>query len=159
MELIKDTKKLNTAIKSIGTRGKQLDGDIHLAAVSCLYHAEQFGDHTLITRLVNAMPNSGRPKALVRWVEDFSLLSFDKETKAFKITSSKKKVWNIEGASEMPFWEYLPEKDIAELSIDALVKFVVGKIEKASDNGKLKDGFTMQGFKTKLAKGLKEVSI
>jgi len=112
-----------------------------------------------MNRLVNAMPNSGRPKALVRWAEDFSLLAFDKESKAFKITSSKTKQWNLEGATDTPFWEYLPEKDIPELSIDALVKFVVSKIEKASDNGKLKDGFTMQGFKTKLAKGLKEVSI
>ena len=159
MELIKDAKKLGTAINSIKTRGSKLDSDIHTAAVSCLYHAEQYGDTTLMTRLLEAMPKSGRAKALVKWAEDFSLLAFNKEEKRFKLTSSKTKEWNIEGANETPFWEYTVEKEVGDLTIDALVKMVVSKVQKASDNGKLKEGFTIQGLKTKLSKSLNEVTI
>ena len=157
--LIKDAKKLGTLINSISKRGKQLDQDIHNAGVSCLYHAEQFGDTTLLDKLVLAMPKSGRAKALVKWAEDFSMLAFNKEENRFKITNSNKKEWNIEGANNTPFWEYTIEKEVGDLTIDALVKLVVAKVQKASDNGKLKDGFTIQGLKTKLAKGLKEVTI
>lgn len=157
--IIKDAKKLGTAIKSIGTRGKQLDTDIHNAGVSCLYHAEQHGDVTLLTRLVEAMPKSGRAKALVAWAEHFGLVTFNKEEKRFKVTKPKNKQWDLEGANDVPFWEFTEEKEVGDLTIDALVKMVVNKVQKASDNGKLKEGFTMQGLKTKLTKGLNEVTI
>ena len=164
--LIKDAKKLGTAITSIRTRGAKLDNDIHTTACSCLFHAAPkevgglgHGDVTLMTKLVDAMPKSGRRKALIHWVNEHSMMGYIEKEQRFKMTKAKSKSWKLDKAIETPFWEFTQEKAPTELTIDRLVKLVVSKVTKAQENGLLGEGFTVQGLKTKLNQGLNEVSL
>ena len=157
MELIKDAKKLGTAIKSIATRGAKLDGDIHQAAVSCLHHAFNHGDVTLMTKLVDAMPKSGRRKALIHWVQEHSLLGYVEGEQQFRMTTSKTKQWKLKACEEVPFWEFTTETKPSDITIEALVKMVITKVQKAKDEDRFAEGFTVKGLSTSLVKGLKEL--
>lgn len=150
MELIKDSKTLGALIGSIAKRGVKLDEDIHLAACSALYHAEQHGDTTLATKLIESMPKSGRAKALVHWFVTFGMLAWKKDN-AFGLDKGKSKVWDVESAIAKPFWELLPEPEVKELTIEALVKMVKGRIERAIENDKVGEGFSVKGFEAALA--------
>lgn len=156
LELIKDSKKLGTAIASIKKRGAKLDTDIHLCAVSCLYHAKEHGDVTLMTRLVDAMPKSGRRKALIHWVNEHSMLGYVEGEQQFRMTKSKSKSWKMEAAEATPFWEFTTEKAPTALTIEQLVKSVVARVKKAKENDLFGEGFTVKGFEAKLAEELKE---
>jgi len=157
MELIKDVKKLGTAIKSIAKRGAKLDSDIHIAACSCLHHAFNHGDVTLMTKLVDAMPKSGRRKALIHWVGEHSLLGYVEGEQQFRMTNAKTKKWKLKQAEETPFWEFTTEKAPSDLTIEALVKMVVSKVQKAKDEDRFGEGFTIKGLETSLVQGLETV--
>jgi len=154
MELIKDSKKIIVLINAITKTGKKLDDDIHLAACSCLAHVEKHGDATLASKLleqlIEAMPRSGRTKALIHWFITYGKLAYKKD-KTFGIDKGKSKKWDIEGAIAMPFWELIPEPDVKDLTMEALIGFVKNKIAKAQDSGKIEEGFTTDKFE----KGLK----
>lgn len=154
LQLIKDAKKLNTAIKSIATRGKKLDADIHLCAVSCLYHAQEHGDVTLLTRLVDAMPKSGRRKALIHWACEHGKLAYKEKEQAFNLDKGKSKSWKLAAAEATPFWEFTVEKAPSDVTLEGLVKMVHNKIVKGKEDGRLEKGFTTKSFMTELAKDL-----
>lgn len=150
MDLITNVKTLNTVIKSIATRGQKLDADIHLAACSCLNHAAEHGDVTLASKLILAMPKSSRAKALIHWFETYGKLTFKKNDGVFGMNKGKSKEWNVPAAIEMPFWKLVPEPEVKDLTIEALVKMVKSKITKAKDTGHIGDGFTIKGFESQL---------
>lgn len=66
-KIIESAKAIDTAIASIAKRGKTLQADIHVAAVSCLVHADKHGDITLAVKLVEAVPSLARKNALRDW--------------------------------------------------------------------------------------------
>ena len=163
MKLIKDSVKLETLITSISKRGKELDTDIHLAACSCLQHAMPkelggYGDNTIATHLVAAMPKSSRRLALIDWFVAHGKLAFKKGDK-FGMNVGKSKVWDLEKAMEAPFWtneEII--KPAPDLSISALVKMVKNRISNAQNEERLEDGFTIARFEAKLKGELAELA-
>lgn len=121
-EIIKDARVLSRKIGSIRTRGKKLDADIHLSAVSCLYHASLCGDTTLLSRLCQAMPRGARVKALCTWVEAFAPIKIDRKTLKAKV----RKGWTAEEfkigeADATPFWDFTTETEPKDFTVDALV--------------------------------------
>lgn len=157
VKLIKEAGKLRTLIVSIETQGKKLDVDIHRAACSCLSHAEQHGDVTLATALVDAMPKSGRRKALIHWFVTNGKLAF-KKGDVFSLDKGKSKSWKLEEACETPFWDLIPEPDIKTLTIEGLVAMVKNKIAKAQENEKVDDGFSVEAFELALKVELAELA-
>lgn len=154
VQIIDSKQKLGTAISSIKKRGATLDSDIHVAAVSCLHHAFKHGDVTLATRLIDAMPKSGRRKALIHWMNEHSMMSYSDKESCFRMTKSKRKSWKLEQAESTPFWEFSEEKAPAELKLEALINSVVNRIKKAKEENRLEEGFTVKGFESKLRKEL-----
>lgn len=133
--------EIKKAIDAIARTGKKLDADIHTAAVSCLNHAEQHGDVTLCTRLVNAMPKSSRRKALVVWFVKFGPLAFNEKEKAFKVAKGKEvKQYDIEAAAETPFFDLTAERNPEPYTLDKLVGFIKRKIEEMKEKETLKEG-------------------
>lgn len=159
LELIKDSKKLVTAIKSIANRGKKLDADIHLCAVSCLYHAQEHGDTTLMTRLVDAMPKSGRRKALIHWAVEHGKLAYSEKEQTFKLDKGKSKSWKLAAAESTPFWEFTVEKAPQDVTLEGLIKMVHNKIVKAKEDGRLEKGFTTEDFVAKMKTDLATVEV
>lgn len=83
MKLITNKAELTKAIASIASRGKKLDGDIQIAAMSVCCHAHQHGDVTLLNQLYNAMPRGARASALTLFLVRFGpvVASTDPTTK------------------------------------------------------------------------------
>lgn len=135
-EIIRDRKVLSRKIGSIKGRGRKLDADIHLSGVSCLYHAGQHGDTTLLSRLCLAMPRSARGKALMTWAEHFAPLRIDRKT--CKVTLTKDWLvdkFQIDKADATPFWDFTQETEPKDFTVKSLVamlqRIAKGNTEKA----------------------------
>ena len=142
-KLLTGAQAINKAIKSIATRGKKLDQDIHCTAVSVLDHVRQHGDTTVCVSLIDAMPRSGRRKALIHWVNSFAPIDV-RQDKAGKVTAKLKPVRESDGsdfkiadAIDMPFWDFTPEKAVAPMTFERLISYVTkhaGDIEGVTDD-------------------------
>jgi hypothetical protein len=138
--LISGKKEIMKAIDGIQRTGKKLDEQIHVCAVSCLAHAEQHGDVTLCTRLAHALPKHSRRKALIYWFTQFGPLTYSEKENQFKVLKSEKvKPYEVERASNTPFWDYTPEKNVEPFTVAALLKLVQRKFKQAKEKGELKD--------------------
>lgn len=67
-----DDGKLKAKIKSIDTRAKNLDVDIHAAGVAALHVAMSNGNTNLAADLCNALGQHTRSKTFAEWVEKHS---------------------------------------------------------------------------------------
>lgn len=132
-KMIEGAKAIDTAIKSIATRGKTLERDIHVAAVSSLNHAELHGDITLAQKLVDAVPTMARKNALRDWFLAHGKFSYDVENKT--LTFNKKGVTLLQEAIDTPFWEFKPEPEYKPFDINAAVQQLVARAEKAVEKG------------------------
>lgn len=139
--IIKDYKKLDELITTIGTNGKVMDENIHTAACSCLDHFANHGNTSLASRLVGAMPKSGRRKALVYWFTQFGPLSFDEKAGTFSKAKGKKgnDPVRVDDAVKTPFWEYTVEKNPAPFDIMKELARFKAKYNKAKDSGEAKN--------------------
>ena len=120
---------INKAIDSIARRGKALDLDIQVAALSCLNHHNEHGDITLLNRLWNAMPRGSRRKSLTDWILHFGAVQAntadDKKENPFA-DARKIKALDLAGATETPWFEFNRPK-----SEDEVTEFdFVGALEK-----------------------------
>lgn len=134
MKLITEVKQIETAIKSIQSRGKSLSRDIHVAAVSCLNHIDKHGDITLLNRLISALPGGWRSNALKAWSEEFGKVNWDNTQKAFVYDKAKRT--NLEGAIEIAPEDFKPEAEYKPMDLAADIAKLIKKAEArlGSDN-------------------------
>lgn len=132
-KMLDGAKAIDTAIKSINTRGKSLQRDIHVAAVSCLNHADKHGDVTLAQKLVDAVPTLARKNALRDWFIAHGKFSYDATEKV--LTFNKKATTQLEQAIAVPFWEFKQEAAYVPFDIQAAILTLVKRAEKAINNG------------------------
>lgn len=159
MNIIYDRNTLKRRIDSIKRRGKQIDADIHVCAVSALAHAQEHGDVSLCTRLANAMPKSGRRKALIHWFSTFGPVQYHEKKLAFGMLKgqslAKHNGFDIEGAEGMPFWELTPEKNPKPTTFEGILAYVEKKVQKMQEEGrKLPDA-----WEERLAKTVREATL
>ena len=128
MKIITSKAAIVTAIESIRTRGKKLDADIWLAAVSVTAHAEAHGDVTLANTLVDAMPKGSRVNALLAHLECFGKFTYNDKKK--ELAFDKSKTTDIEGAMGKSWVDFKPETPYKGLD---LAKAIVTLIEKANE--------------------------
>jgi len=120
-----DIKTINAKIKSIATRGKSLDKDIHETGVAIMQHAEKHHDYSAANRLVDALPKSGRTKAFIKWFSDHTPYNWNEKEKTFKLPKNKDKrrVFLIDEAEKVPFWEYTVEVTPGTIDVDKCLQF------------------------------------
>jgi hypothetical protein len=133
-----DIKTINAKIKSIAKRGKSLDKDIHETGVAIMQHAEEHHDYSAANRLVDALPNSARTKAFIKWFSDHTPYNWTDKEKVFKLPkdASKSRQFMIEEAKAVPFWEYTVEKEPEALDIDKIIASLFKRVEKAENDGR-----------------------
>lgn len=90
---------LNKAIKSISTRGVKFDHDVHEACVSAMVHSAKYGDLTIMSSLVAALPNGYRSNMVIDFVKFFGPFDYDTTKDVFTHTLSKKDAGNKTVAS------------------------------------------------------------
>lgn len=130
VKLITDAAALNKAIDSIESRGKKLQDDMHVAALSCLQYAEQHGDVTLMQRLIVALPSSTRKNALLAWASDFGKFAVSEDGKS--VVYNKHGKTDLATATAKPFWDYVPEQPFKPFDIAAELAKLVKRAEKAA---------------------------
>lgn len=139
--IITDSNKIDEAIASVATKGKSLDQLIHRTAVSCVYHSQQHGDTTKLSALVNAMPKSGRRKALIAWVEAHVPVDAEetKDTKdgySIKLKKGRKpEDFLVSEAAAVPFWDFTQERAPIPMTLERAIAMFEKAIAKAVEQG------------------------
>ena len=120
-----ELKQIDAKIKSIKTRGKNIDKDIHETGIAIMRHAAKHGDYTRANKLVDAMPKSGRTKAFIKWFSDHTPLNWNDKEKVFKLPKNKDKrrAFLIDEANAVPFWEYTVEVTPGTIDVDKCLQF------------------------------------
>ena len=133
-----ELKQIDAKIKSIKTRGKNIDKDIHETGVAIMRHAEKHHDYSAANRLVDAMPKSGRTKAFIKWFSDHTPYNWNEQEKTFKLPKNKdnRRVFLIDEAEKVPFWEYTVEKEPGEIDVDKMLANLFKRVEKAEVEGR-----------------------
>lgn len=133
--------ELNAVIASIARRGKQLDKDMHNAAVSALHQAHVHKNASPAMKLLDAMPASARKGALRKWLFDFGPFVMKEDNKTMGVDATGVKPWaEVEAqVKSLPFWKHTADKDEVQF-IDAMeaVRGLIARLTKAKQNGKLK---------------------
>lgn len=129
-------------ITSVGKRSKQLNNDIHKAALSVCKHADDHGDVTLAQRLIAELHKGQRVNALIAWlvaVGPFREPTEDEKKSGItaKIVHAKGKSFLEDEAWGTPFWEFTAEVKPAALQGWALFDSLLSKLEKAAEGGNL----------------------
>lgn len=101
--IISDVRELDSLIKSIKLRGAKLDKAIHQACVSALSHAEQHGDSTYCTRVVDAISKGGRRNAVASWFQTFGTLVWNNAEKKFQ--KGGERAYDVQEGMRTPFWK------------------------------------------------------
>lgn len=118
-------------IDTIKVSAGELQSSIHQAGCSTLDHARAHGDYTGITRLMDALPNGQRVKALAYWYGHFSngkvSLSRNKETGAWQVNKDRfasrvDEDFRVADACETTFADLTVEKDPQSLTLAKFIK-------------------------------------
>jgi len=142
-KLIEGSKAIAEAIDSIARRGKKLDREIQIAALSAMQHHVEHGDVTLINRLIVSMPKGSRVNALRAFIETFGAVVYDSKSKKF--VHSKTKAFRLDDAMRI-MWtdfkreqEYKPIADPAKM-VHSLIARMQTDINKMGNNSKVDPG-------------------
>tara|TARA_R100001443_G_scaffold53233_1_gene64908 strand:+ start:1090 stop:1614 length:525 start_codon:yes stop_codon:yes gene_type:complete len=127
MENLLNAKEIDNGINAIRRMGKTFNAKSQVVAVSAMHHAEQYGDNTKLTRLVNAMPNSTRKQGMIAYIEAFTPQNWKEKDQAFK---KGKRQYLIQDAMAIAWYEFTKEKPVKALDLDKLLDFA--KLQKAA---------------------------
>lgn len=133
MKLLTTTADIQAAIKSITSRGKKLDNDIWVAAVSVMAHHEKHGDVTLINELVAGMPKGSRVNALREFIMKHGKVTFDEENQIF--LHDKEGNFDLDGAQEKSWTEFKPDPKYVPVDALALITALAKKIKAERKEG------------------------
>lgn len=133
MKLIDKASEVTKLIESIHGRGKKLDADIHRCAVSCLHHADQHGDVTLLQKLIEAMPKSARRNAVIGWACAFGKFAPSEDGKS--VVYAKEEETDIEQAIAIAPWEFAPEQAFRPFDLDKELDRLMKKAIEAAESG------------------------
>jgi hypothetical protein len=133
IKIITGADAIGKAIASLAKRGKAFDKDVHIAAMSCLIHADKHGDITLANKLIDALPASQRKNALRDWFLAFGKFNYDQQNKTFTFNGA---VQTQEAeAMSTPFWEFKPEAAYVPFNAIAFLNSAIKRVENAAAKG------------------------
>ena len=143
MNLITDTKKLNSAIESIKTAGTKLDAMVHNTGLSVMAHVAEHRNTTLIAQLYDALPRSARRKNMIVWFESNMPVQITERRNGsivVEIADVGDPVWvefkvnldaRLTGADKVPYWELKNAPNVQHApTLEEVLKYI-GK--KAND--------------------------
>lgn len=133
--LLAGTAVIQGRIASIQKRAAKLDQEIHLVAVSCLVHAAEHGDVTLMQNLVGALGRSTRKQALIGWSINYGPFKLEDKTGALVYDRSKRaqamEESNLIAAEQGPFWDFISEKPYAQFDLSKAIAALLRKADHA----------------------------
>lgn len=137
-------KTIKANIVTIAATGATLDALIHSTACGIIAHAEKHGDCDAARLLCDAMPKSGRPKALRAWFETFSPIRFNGDGEVGLLADKDKRVWLTKEALATPLWELNPEKPVVAFDLDKALAAVLKRYDDQARKGIIKPDAKLQ---------------
>src|SRR5690625_2520776 len=134
MNIIQSAADVRKVIKSIGTRAKKLDKDIHIVAVSCLHHADEHGDVTLMQELITSLGRSQRRNAVIAWAIAYGKFQANENGK--NVEYNRANTTDLEGAMNESPWEFKPEPAFRPFDIQAELKKLLKRAAKAAEDSR-----------------------
>ena len=136
---------VSKAIVSISNRAKKLDHDIHVVGVSCMWHADQHGDVTLMQALINALGKSQRRNALIEWSVAYGKFALGKKVgdsieacaegeSGNQVVFDKKRTTDLPSAEAITPWEFKPEPDFKPFDLHAELEKFMKRASKAAES-------------------------
>ena len=135
--LYKGDKEISKAVAKVISMGRKFERELHLVAMSCLYHAEQHGDFTKCSKLVNGLRNgrsiqngSARVRSLITWFEDFAPMSYKDGTGGAlgqfkKATGDNVPKYDLAKAAINPFWDWTEEAEPVDITLADVYQMVM----------------------------------
>lgn len=141
IKLIVGTAELNKEFGLLKAAGKKLDDRIQVAGLSVLAHVEAHGDITVVSGLMDAMPQGSRKTAMIEWLLAHGKLEQNlvdgKVVKDKPWLYAKGKTTDMDKAMEFPWFTFKPEKlDEASFDFAKMLAVLVSKAQKAQAAGK-----------------------
>ncbi len=145
MNLITDGAALVKFIDDTCAAHKGLEGKIHIAACSALYHANQHRNADMMMRLMAGLGGSIRRNALIAWAVEFGKLeaSIDGKSVQFaekgvegELPEATEARWakQQELAQNKPFWDFKPEAPFQAFDLNAQIQKLIKAAEKAAND-------------------------
>jgi len=116
--IMMNSSNVRSAIRSIARNGKALDKAIHAAAVSCIWHAREHGDVTLMENLLDAMPKGSRRQDMMTWVGAHVPCTIDRKVGKVKLKKGRDaSQFLLAEADETPFWEFTKDRPSTPITV------------------------------------------
>lgn len=131
MRILEKAKNVRDQIELVKSRSKKLDDQIHTIAVSCLWHADQHGDITLMQDLIKAMGRSQRRNAVIGWANHFGKFKPSDDGKS--VVFCRENNTDIEGAIGTSPWDFSPEKAFKPFDMNAELDKLLSRAQKAME--------------------------
>lgn len=122
-------KALTTAVVDVIKQGKDFEVRLHLVACSAIQHSIKHHNTTPIDDLIRGLGGSIRKKALIKWATTFGECQPSEDGKGIEHC---KKVGDLQGAIDKPFWEFSPEPPFTAFDLGAELAKLVKRAEKAA---------------------------
>lgn len=142
--LVADTQKeqgklINNAIKQWNQKARTVQADLHRLACSTLNHYFMYGDTTLMSRLIEAMPKSQRAQKLNFWMCEHGGIEYDVNVfKKREQYSAIERELKLQQAIANPFWtmkQHINEDETFNYaSWEAKAVAAIAKLIEHSDN-------------------------
>lgn len=134
--------KLTKFIDDVCTNHKKVEGQIHVAAVSCLFHANEHRNADMMMRLMAGLGGSVRRNALIAWAVEYGKLEATADGKSVQFAEKAhegddvKLYWEkrLELAMGKPFWDFKPEAPFQAFDLNAQIQKLIKSAEKAAND-------------------------
>jgi len=135
---MKTVKEMKYAISLIQGNSERLVKMVGKTGVDVVKHAEEHGDITLASLLVNKVAGSVRKQALIVWISDHSPLNWNDKEKRFTMPKNKDKrrAYLIAEMEAVCWTEYTKEPEVKPLDIQKRIEAIVKAFDKAKDDGR-----------------------
>ena len=135
MKIVTKVSTLNNRIQAFAEQGKARATEAHTLAVSCLNHANEHGDLTLLTRLYHSFGKTENPAEFRYWLSEMSgkRIKWDKEQEGFAQKSKEDPVlgnMDIERAKKEAWWDMQKVKENREFNPEKDAKGVASMLER-----------------------------
>lgn len=145
--IIKGADGINAAITKVRQNDQKTQKHLHLTAVSCMVHADEHGDITLMQRLLDTVSKAYRRNALIQWATDFGKFRWDEKNKV--LCFNKHKVTDLEKAMDVPFWDHTKEPEHKSMDLVSELFRLIQRAEKrlaaqAEGKAKVKDSIDQE---------------
>ena len=131
-------KDLAKAIKSIASRGRNLDRDTQICLIQSLIQIAEHSNFDYASKTIVAMGRSQKGKAAVAYILAHSPSRAVYKSKTFtgfkKDKSDSAVTINVAGAEQVDFWNYIPEKVEVAVTLASLEKRLERLVEAAKEH-------------------------